>query len=100
MATTISFPRIEIPRRLRALVRARETSLVVLAMIVGAVSGLVVLAMGAIVTGLHALFFDLPYGTRLSSVSALDPRLAVAVPCLGGLVFGLATQALVRWRSD
>jgi CIC family chloride channel protein len=99
MATAIFLPRIEIPRRLRALVRARETSLVVLAMAVGVISGVVVLAMSAVVNGLHAVFFNLPYGTRLSSVRELDWRLAVAVPCLGGLVFGLATHALARWRS-
>jgi CIC family chloride channel protein len=99
MATAIFLPRIEIPRRLRALVRARETSLVVLAMAVGVISGVVVLAMSAVVNGLHALFFNLPYGTRLSSVSELDWRLALAAPCLGGLVFGVATQALARWRS-
>jgi CBS domain-containing protein len=98
MATAIFLPRIEIPRRLRALVRARETSLVVLAMAVGVICGVVVLAMSAIVKGLHALFFNLPYGTRLSSVSELDWRLAVAVPCLGGLVFGLGSRALARWR--
>src|ERR1043166_496924 len=99
MATAIFPPRIEIPRRLRALVRARETSLVVLAMAVGVICGVVVLAMSAIVKGLHALFFNLPYGTRLSSVTELDPWLALAVPCAGGLVFGFATQALRRWRS-
>src|ERR1043166_1488581 len=99
MATAIFPPRIEIPRRLRALVRARETSLVVLAMAVGVICGVVVLAMSAIVKGLHALFFNLPYGTRLSSVSELDWRLAVAAPCLGGLVFGLGSRALARWRS-
>jgi chloride channel protein, CIC family len=99
MATAIFLPRIEIPPRLRALVRARETSLVVLAMAVGVISGVVVLAMSAVVSGLHALFFSLPYGTRLSSVSELDWRLAVAVPCLGGLLFGLASLALARWRS-
>jgi CIC family chloride channel protein len=99
MATTFFLPRIEIPRRLRALVRARETSLVVLASVVGVISGAVVLAMGAVVNGLHALFFNLPFGTRLSSVTELDWRLAVAVPCLGGLAFGLATQVLARWRS-
>jgi chloride channel protein, CIC family len=98
MANAIFLPRVEIPRRLRALVRARETSLVVLAMIVGAISGAAVLAMSAVVTALHALFFDLPYGTRLSSVIALDPWRAVAVPCLGGLVFGLGLLALARWR--
>ena len=99
MATAIFFPRIEIPRRLRALVRARETSLIVLAMAVGVISGVVVLVMSAIVNGLHALFFNLPYGTRLSSVSELDWRLAVAVPCLGGLVFGVATQVIARRRA-
>jgi chloride channel protein, CIC family len=99
MATTFFIPHVEIPRRLRALVRARETSLVVLASLVGVISGVAVLAMSAIVSGLHALFFHLPYGVRLSSVIELDWRLAVAVPCLGGLAFGLATQALARWRS-
>src|SRR5262249_31634071 len=99
MATTFFLPQVEIPRRLRALVRARETSIVFLASLVGVISGVVVLAMSAIVTGLHALFFALPYGTRLSAVAELDWRLAVAVPCLGGLAFGLATQAITRWRS-
>jgi len=99
MATTFFLPHVEIPRRLRALVRARETSLVVLASVVGVVSGVVVLAMGAVVNGLHALFFNLPYGTRLSSVTELDWHLALAVPCLGGLLFGFGTQVLARWRS-
>ena len=51
MATTFFLPSVEIPRRLRALVRARETSLVVLASVVGAISGGVVLAVGAVVNG-------------------------------------------------
>jgi chloride channel protein, CIC family len=99
MANAVSFSHIEIPRRLRALVRARETSLVFLAMLVGAASGVVVLGMSAIVDGMHALFFGLPLGTRLSAVTELDPRLAVGVPCVGGLLFGLAGMGLARWRS-
>src|SRR5215472_9147067 len=99
MATAIFLPRLEIPPRLRALVRARETSLVVLAMAVGLISGVVVLAMSAVVNGLHALFFSLPYGTRLSSVSELDWRLAIAVPSLGGLIFGLGSRVLARRRA-
>jgi len=39
----------EAPRRLRAFVRAHETSLVVLAALVGTLAGLVVAAMGAAV---------------------------------------------------
>ncbi|HXW25493.1 MAG TPA: chloride channel protein, partial [Xanthobacteraceae bacterium] len=100
MAIAALFSHIEVPRRLRALVRARETSLVVLAIIVGVVSGAVVLAMSATVDALHALFFGLPFGTRLSSVIEIKPPvLAVAVPCVGGLLFGLAAMALARWRS-
>jgi CIC family chloride channel protein len=99
MANAISLSRIEIPRRLRALVRARETSLVFLAMLVGAVSGVVVLAMSGIVDVLHAAFFDLPLGTRLSSVTELDTTRAIAVPCIGGILFGLAGMGLARWRS-
>jgi CIC family chloride channel protein len=100
MATaTALLARIEVPHRLRALVRARETSLVVLAMIVGAVSGGVVLGMSGIVDLLHAAFFDLPLGARLSAATWLDPRLAVGVPCIGGLALGLATMWLTRRRA-
>ena len=37
---------LEVPHRLRAIVRARELSVIVLALIVGALAGLVVAAMG------------------------------------------------------
>ncbi len=98
-ATLISFVReFEVPRRLRAFVRARETSLVLLASIVGAVSGLVVAAMGASVGMLHIVFFGIEPGERLSAVAALDPWLAVTVPCLGGLALGLATALIYRHR--
>src|SRR5580704_16017164 len=99
MANAVTFSRIEIPRRLRALVRARETSLVFIAMLVGVGSGVVVLAMSGIADVLHAVFFNLPLGTRLSSVTELDWRLAVGVPCLGGLALGLANIGLARWRA-
>jgi CIC family chloride channel protein len=56
---------LEIPRRLRALVRARESSLVALAMLVGIIAGLVVAAMGTTVDLLHEVFFNLQHGERL-----------------------------------
>ena len=59
--------RLEIPRRLRALVRARESSLIALAALVGVISGLVVAAMGTAVDLLHELFFHLQPGERLSA---------------------------------
>ena len=60
MKTSAKF--IEAPRRLRAFVRARETSLVVLAAVIGVTGGLVVAAMSGAVTVLHFLLFNVPRG--------------------------------------
>jgi CIC family chloride channel protein len=78
---------LEAPRRLRAFVRAHETSLVALAALVGAIGGLVVVAMSAAVEGLHALLFNLEMGDRLSSQFRIDPLRALLVPSLGGLLW-------------
>ena len=43
----------EVPHRLRAIVRARESSVIVLAALAGAMAGLVVAGMGAAVAGLN-----------------------------------------------
>jgi chloride channel protein, CIC family len=88
----------EAPRRLRAFVRAHETSLIVLAALIGTISGLVVAAMSAAVQGMHALLFNLDLGDRLSSQYAIDPWRALLVPSLGGLVLGVAFLLLLRWR--
>jgi CIC family chloride channel protein len=92
--------RLEIPRRLRALVRARESSLIALATLVGALAGLVVAAMGATVDLLHTLFFNLNPGERLSARLSLDPLLALSVPLLGGFLFGAANEVIRRWRPE
>src|SRR5215475_14212554 len=91
---------VEVPRFLRTLVRARESGLVVLAAAIGALAGLVVAAMSASVSGLHALFFAVPFGQRLSTLATLSPIAAIAVPTLGGLAFGVALLALSRWRPQ
>src|SRR5215831_4852028 len=88
----------EVPQFLRAQVRARESSLALLAAVVGAAAGLVVAAMSSCVGALHALFFAVPAGEQLSTLAALNPVAAVAVPTIGGLAFGLATLALTRRR--
>jgi CIC family chloride channel protein len=89
---------LEAPRRLRALVRARESSLIVLAAIVGALSGLFVALMSHAVGLLHEVLFNIPHGERLSSQATLDPMRAVLVPTIGGLLFGLSLLILHRWR--
>jgi chloride channel protein, CIC family len=91
---------LEIPRRLRAVVRARESSLILLAVLVGAVGGLVVAAMGKSVDLLHEIFFRLQPGERLSAQLTLDPILALSVPLFGGLLFGIAGEILKHWRSE
>jgi chloride channel protein, CIC family len=88
----------EVPRRLRAFVRAREISLVVLALAIGVLGGLVVGAMSALVDLLHRVFFDLPPGERLSAQAMLNPSMALVVPCMGGLCLGLAGLILARTR--
>ena len=91
-------PYLEAPRRLRAFVRAHETSLVILAAIVGGIGGLVVAAMSAAVDMLHVALFDLRAGDRLSSQVAIDPVRALLVPSLGGFLLGIAFLLLARWR--
>src|SRR5579862_653847 len=92
--------RLEIPRRLRALVRARESSLIALAVLVGAIAGLVVAVMGNTVDLIHEILFHLQPGERLSARLTLDPALALSVPLLGGLLFGVSTEIIRRWRPE
>ena len=91
---------LEIPRRLRALVRARESSLILLAVVVGVLGGLVVAAMGTCVDLLHEKLFHLEPGERLSARFTLDPVLAISVPLLGGLLFGIGSEILRHWRPE
>ncbi|HEY5126454.1 MAG TPA: chloride channel protein [Bradyrhizobium sp.] len=96
MATTSRY--LEAPRRLRAFVRAHETSLVVLAALIGTIAGIVVLAMSVAVAGLHALLFNISIRERLSSQLGIEPLRALLVPSLGGLLLGVAFLLLLRWR--
>ena len=68
--------------------------------IVGVCGGLVVAAMGEAVGLMHLSFFGLDPGERLSARSSLDPYYALfAVPCIGGLLFGLVTAYITRRRG-
>ena len=80
--------------------RARESSLIGLAALVGVAGGLVVAAMGTAVDLLHEILFDLQHGERLSARLSLDPRLALAVPLIGGILFGATTELIRRWRPE
>ncbi len=90
---------IEVPHRLRAIVRARESSVIVLAVIIGAIAGLAVAAMGEAVGYMHQVIFGLDPGERLSGRGSLDPLRAFLPPCLGGLLFGLVSAYITRRRG-
>jgi CIC family chloride channel protein len=89
----------EAPRRLRAFVRAREISIIVIAAAVGVLAGFGVVAMGAAVNFLHAALFGLESGQRLSAITAIEPLRAL-VPAAGGLLLGLLFYLLTRWRPE
>jgi len=90
--------RLEVPQALRALVRARESGLILLAALIGVIGGLAVAAMGFGVALMHTVLFGVPWGDRLSAQSHLNPMSALIVPVLGGALFGLALWILVRMR--
>ena len=94
-----SLSRFEPPRWLRRFIRARASSLLLLAAVVGVLGGLVVAAMGKAVTLMHQIFFALGPGEFLSAQPALDPVLALSIPLLGGLCFGLASAFIARKRT-
>ena len=71
MTSTTFF--VEAPARWRAFVRARETSLVLIALVVGVLGGVLVAAMSAAVNFLHMGFFNIHYGERLSAQPSIEP---------------------------
>ena len=71
-----------------------------LAALVGALAGLVVTAMGFGVDTLHRVLFHLGPGVRLSGLLRLDPVIAISVPLVGGIVFGIARELIAHWRPE
>jgi CIC family chloride channel protein len=86
------------PQALRAMVRADEIWLVVLAAGIGIICGLVVVAMSEFAQLMHEILYKLQRGEFLSSMLTVQWQLALAVPCIGGLVLGAFGWALARWR--
>ena len=89
---------LDAPQTIRALVRTDELWLVLVAAMVGAVSGFAVVAMNDVSLLMHRRLFDLHTDGRLSGVDVIDPVRAVCVPALGGLALGLAGLVIARFR--
>jgi CIC family chloride channel protein len=90
---------IEVPHRLRAFVRARESSIILLAVVVGVAGGLVIAAMSELVGLMHSLLYGIGHGERLSAQTSIAPALALLVPSIGGLLFGLVSAYVARRRG-
>ena len=85
------------PQTLRAMVRADELWLVVLAAVVGCFSGLCVTTMSWLTLKAHSFLFDLGSNERLSGQLSLDPLRVVVVLGLGGVAVGLLGLVVARW---
>ncbi|MGC8525274.1 MAG: chloride channel protein [Acidibrevibacterium sp.] len=88
---------LHVPQTLRALVRADEIWLVVLAALVGCGAGLCVVVMNIATLEMHHALFLIYGHERLSGMAKLDRGRLLLVPSLGGLVLGLSGLAVARF---
>jgi CIC family chloride channel protein len=87
-----------VPWKWRALVRANELGPILLAMIIGIVSGVLVSILASTVQWAHETLFGLAPGTRLSAIGHLDALPVLVFPTLGGVALAAFTMIAVRWR--
>jgi CIC family chloride channel protein len=81
---------------MRAFVRGRESGLLVIAAIIGAISGLLVAAMSAASQKMHEIFFQIPQNASLSVTIVPDSWRVIAIPALGGIALALGGL----WAKD
>lgn len=88
------------PAWARAFVRTREEGLVLVAVFIGAVSGLLVTGMSIASQLMHEWLFGLPQGLRLSLAPSLVPWRAVAAVTAGGVILALLARYVApRFRG-
>ncbi len=87
------------PQVLRALVRADEIWVLVLAAAIGVGAGIAVWLITGAAQFLHQVLFGIGHDQRLSAMDRLNPFVTVAVPILGGLFLGLITLAIAKVYS-
>ncbi|MBR0823195.1 chloride channel protein [Bradyrhizobium liaoningense] len=78
-----------LPLFLRNFVRNRETGLVLVAIVVGLLSGVLVAAISSLSQVSHALLFDIPLDAHLSATGVISWQRTLLIPMLGGLVLAL-----------
>src|SRR5689334_23353246 len=78
-----------LPLFLRNFVRNRETGLVLVAIVVGFLSGVLVAAISSLSQVSHALLFDIPFDAHLSATGVISWQRTLLIPTLGGVVLAL-----------
>jgi CIC family chloride channel protein len=84
------------PQVLRALVRADEIWLLVVAAAIGVLAGITVWLINGAAQLVHQTLFGIGPAQRLSAMDRLSPFTTVLVPCIGGLALGLITLGISR----
>jgi CIC family chloride channel protein len=84
------------PQVLRALVRADEIWLLVVAAAIGVGAGISVWLINEAAQLMHQSLFHIKPYQRLSAMPQLSPYATVVIPCVGGLVLGLVTLGISR----
>ncbi|WP_234680689.1 chloride channel protein [Bradyrhizobium monzae] len=85
-----------LPLFLRNFVRNRETGLVLVAIVVGLLSGVLVVAISNLSQVSHALLFDIPLDAHLSATGVISWQRTLLIPMLGGLVLALIALYFAR----
>ena len=80
--------RLGVPAGLRSLVRRNEFGLIGLAVAIGIIGGLMVVAVMHLSLLFHLGLFGVPFEEHLSSMPVIEPPLRFAVPAVGGLLLG------------
>jgi chloride channel protein, CIC family len=83
---------------LRANIRYSDLGLTAVAVVIGGSIALGVAVVRQLVMAMHHLLLELPFEMHLSGSIAIAPWRRVAIPCLGGLVYGITAYLLWRWR--
>ena len=85
-------------RLARQSVRDNEVSLIAISALISIAIGLGVIVLQALVLQLHQVLFAVAPNQRLSGTTVPDWWRVLLVPCVGGLLSGVATVLIRRWR--
>lgn len=78
-----------LPVALRNFVRNRETGVVMVAIVIGVLSGLLVAIIAALSELTHSLLFGIPFDARLSATGTISWQRTLLIPTCGGVVLAL-----------